>query len=461
MGAKIKKLRKMIYNKAITIKLKIIGISICLCLVIIFKLYVPISAEVNKFDTYYEIGAGKNTYYFSELLTKYRTNSVTYKRSILDYQIQALNSNLADKNHANIGLQYVDLLNKINELNQTKEALISYKNDLMPHKSQVVTGSAITKEITTSIDNQELIKEIDIQIANIDSQLLQYNTTKSSLEINLSDAQLSMNISKFYWTYQSLIENEAKKKMENEFLKQCYSLIILQEQKDYYKVYSDYLALIKEADVIRYGYGLVTETELNVDEVNILHNKIAISDNKNDFEAEINAIKRDTGIEDKTKIKLHLLANKKEYDLDTVTQRFINSNSGYQQIQNYIRSYQEYINTDKISGYTSYYQTELRIDYYRLQREELEDNIRSYVAQAINSYKKAIRFRDASWKELQIKNNQYIVMVTKLKNKRASDIEVAKSLCDKEAAEVTYYQSCYESIIWQNIIDNQIYGAMP
>lgn len=447
------------YNK--TIKVKRIGLSICLCLIIMSQLCLPIFAKTSKIDTNYEIGIGEKTYHFTDLLTKYKTNSVTYRRSILDYQIQALNSNLADENHANINSQHLDLLERIEELKQTKEALLAYKNELLSQKGQVVTGSAITKEITNTDDNYELINEIDIQIENVELQLLQYNSTRSSLEVNLSDAQLSRSISRFYSSYQSLIGNEAKKKMENEFLKQCYSLIIYQEQEDYYEAYHNYLALIKEVDLIRYRYGLVTGMELDMAEVNVLNNERVIAENENVYKAGINAIKRDTGIKNEIKLSLSLSINKKEYNLDYTIQEFIDKHSGYQQIKNYIRSYQDYKHTAKIGSYTSYRQTELRIEYYKLQKEELEDSIRSYVIQAVNSYEKAVKSRETALKDLQVKEDQYNALLNKLKYKRASQLELAKSLYEKEAAELSYYESCYESVIWRDILDNRIYGAMP
>lgn len=383
---------------------------------------------------------------------------------------------MADEDHANISSQHLDILERIEELKQAKEALIAYKNELLSQKNQAVTGSAITidntltdntltdntsKDIKPADNNLELINEIDNQIANIESQLLQYNITKSSLETNLSEAKLSKNLSNFYASNQRLIENEAKNKMENDFLSQCYSLIIYQEQLDYNIAYHDYLTLLRKIDDIRYRYGLVTEIDLDADDVNILHNERVINENINTYETSIKVIRKDTGIMDESKIRLDLSNSKKEYNLEFTIQEFIYKNSGYQQIQNYIRSYQEHRATANLGSYTSYRQTELRIDYYNLQKEELKDSIRAYVTKAINSYEKAVNFREASWKELQVKKNQYNALVTKLKYMRASQLEVAKSLYEKEATEVTYYQSCYESVIWQNILDNHIYGAMP
>ncbi|MDI9509613.1 MAG: hypothetical protein QM217_07355, partial [Bacillota bacterium] len=68
---------------------------------------------------------------------------------------------------------------------------------------------------------------------------------------------------------------------------------------------------------------------------------------------------------------------------------------------------------------------------------------------------------EASWKELQVRTSQYNSLVAKQKYKRASQLEVAKSLYEKEAVELAYYQSLYDSVVWQDILDNHIYGVMP
>lgn len=71
--ANLKKKRSNISDKAIKAK----GIiSICLCLGIILKLGVPVSAEVSESDTYYEIGIGDNSYDYDNILSRYRTNSI-------------------------------------------------------------------------------------------------------------------------------------------------------------------------------------------------------------------------------------------------------------------------------------------------------------------------------------------------------------------------------------------------
>lgn len=114
-----------------------------------------------------------------------------------------------------------------------------------------------------------------------------------------------------------------------------------------------------------------------------------------------------------------------------------------------------------MSSYTYYRQNEIQIEYYKLQKEEMEESIREYVTKAINSYEKAFKSREVSWKELQLKENQYNTLLTKHKYKRASQLDVAKGLYEKKAAESAYYQGCYETVIWQDILDNCIYEVQP
>jgi hypothetical protein len=449
------KIKKFCYNTAF---IKVVIICVCIS---IKMPYIYDLAWANERNIYYVIGDGNNAYGYNDLLPRYRIYSKAYKSNMLDYQIQAYNGILADENYSYLNTQYLNILEKIEELEQSKQALIEYRNVLLSQETQTVTGTVITVDINHSDSTQNLLSEIDNQISNIDSQLLQYNSSLSSVVTNLSEARLSMNISVFYSNHQGMLEDEAKKMMENTFLKQCYSLIIYQEQLDYYEAYNEYLKVLRDADSIRYRYGLVTKTVLDADEVNILHNERTITENKNAYDAEIKAIKRDTRIADDTKIKLQVVFYKKSYNLEETVQNFINNNSGYQQIKNYIRSYQDQNNNFTLNSYTSFLQTEAKIEYYTLQREELENSIRTYVTQAINSYEQAIKSQEASWKELQVKSNQYDAIATKQKYKRASQLDVARSLYEKEAAELAYYQSCYDIVIWQDIIDNCIYGAMP
>jgi hypothetical protein len=49
----------------------------------------------------------------------------------------------------------------------------------------------------------------------------------------------------------------------------------------------------------------------------------------------------------------------------------------------------------------------------------------------------------------------------KRKHKIATQLDEEKAEYEAKASVVSYYQSIYNIIIWQNILDNNIYGEAP
>lgn len=43
----------------------------------------------------------------------------------------------------------------------------------------------------------------------------------------------------------------------------------------------------------------------------------------------------------------------------------------------------------------------------------------------------------------------------------ATELDVNKAKLEVEAAQLSYYQRIYDIIIWEDILDNGIYGAAP
>jgi hypothetical protein len=424
---------------------------------------IPVTAESVDNNVYYEMGIGDTVYNLQELLSRYEGNSTTYQRNILDYQIQALSGTIADESFDSVNSQYLGTLQKIAELNEAKEVLITYRDSILTEEESAsdVAIDELNMDQVQSIDSTTLITDVNEQIASIDLQLSQYLSSSSSLNVSVAEARLQEDIADFYTDYQNLITKEAQSNLKNEFIKNCYNLIIYKEQLDYYNSYQSYLDLISESDTIKYKYGLITQITLDEDNANVLQNNITVTENQNTYDAMLYSIKHDTFTPDNSKIKLNLTNTKKQYNVETTTNLFINNNSSYYQILNYIRSYQNYLGSAGTSSYATYHQTELRINDYQLQKKELEDNIRAFVKGAIKSYDKAFLSREASWKELQVKIKAYNAMKIKQEYKRASRLQLQQALCKKEAAEVKYYQSCYEIVVWQDILDNNIYGATP
>lgn len=281
------------------------------------------------------------------------------------------------------------------------------------------------------------------------------------MEMNVADTGLQEDIADFYGDYEKLITKEVESKLKHEFMKDCYNLIIYKEQVDYSNSYQDYLNLLLQADTIKYKLGLITQLTLDTDNINVLHNNRVIAENQNKYDLMLRTIKNDTAIPDNAKIVLNLIYTKKQFDVNDTINKFISSNSSYHQLQNYIRSYRNYLSSAGTASASSYRQTELKIRYYQLQKQELENKIKAYVKEAISSYDTAFQSRDAAWKELQVKAKGYNVTKKKLEYKRASQLQLQQALCEKEAAEIKYYQSCYEITVWQDILDNHIFGGTP
>ena len=65
---------------------------------------------------------------------------------MIEYRIQALSEAIADENYDSVNSQYLKVLQKIDELNETKGCLISYRDTLFAETESIsaVTSSSIT-----------------------------------------------------------------------------------------------------------------------------------------------------------------------------------------------------------------------------------------------------------------------------------------------------------------------------
>lgn len=446
-------------NKLYNIKPMISIFFLLLCIVVRPGIY----AKADDADAYerpvYDIGVGDTAYSLQDLLSRYEGNSTTYKRNMLDYQIQALNGTIADENYASIDGQYSGIVREMSILEDTKEQLAAYRTALLEEQEAALTAPENNGiEDDGSEDTASLVNEINSQIAAIDVQLAQYGSSRSSLKNSLSEAGLQEDVNDFYNDYQGMITKEAQNKLKNEFLKRCYSLMLYKEQLDFDQAYQEYLKLVTKADLIKYKFGMINQVTLDRNNANLLKNELAISKNQDTYDAELLTIKNETKVSDNAIIRLNLINSNKYYDLELAIKQYLDNNAGYHELLNYKRSYQNYLGSSGTS-YASYQQTILRIDDYQLQIDELEDNIRSFVKNAVQAYDNASQTRKAAEEELRLKIEMYNITKTKLSYKRASEIELQKVLYEKEAAEAAYYQSCYEIAVWQNILDNNIYGV--
>ena len=424
------------------------------------QLKVPVGAAVNAS---YVIGAGDFKYEYKDLLNYYQIYSTDYYRNSITYQIDALGGTIAYESYNSLNDQYTDIIVKLAELNAAKVSLVAYRDSLTQSQVVALTGTdtvvTAAADINTEVDNSEVIAEINNQIATIDVQIVQYNISIGSAETNMADAKLQEEVAKFYDTFQCVILQEAQNKLSNDFLKKSYGLILTKEQQDYHQAYQKYLEMVKEIEIIKCRLGLSELSAIDTADLNIIKNGALIEKDKALFYTTFSSIKVDTNINDSSTILLPFTFVKKTYELNQTVDRFTYNNASVLQLQNFIKSYQNYLISSGVKSDSLRKQIGLKIKDYQLQSDTLKMNIKSYVKEAMQSYDNAFKSLDAADKELVLKTKRCDIVTAKKNHKRATELELRQAINEKEAAEVAYYQCCYEIVVWQNILDNYIYGA--
>lgn len=408
--------------------------------------------SVRADDFLYIIPGGIETYTFGQIQEKYQTNSITYLRNNITYQIEALNSDIANENYNNLNGQYVEVIQRIAELNSTREQLIAYRNSLIKNENNNLNDSILT-------DTNDLIQEINNQIATIDTQLANLNSTKSSLMNHVSSAKLQEDTEAFYKEYQQILLQQSRNKLTYEFLKECFGLVVVKEQLEYYNVNGQYLELVAKAETIKFNKGASTQSKVDDVSLECMKNENMILYYQNIFDNTKDYIRTETNTGENITLKLDIEVNQKSYDLDTVTKIFLASNTTYMQLQNYIKSYQNYMNYNTGISYETYQQMMLKIQDYQMQQGELNNKIKVYVKNAIKSHQYVIKQKDTAKRDLDLNVKNCNVVQKKIDNKKATTIELYKAKIDKEMAELTYYKCCYKIILWEYIIDNCIYDV--
>lgn len=369
----------------------------------------------------------------------YKTSSITYSRNIINYEIEIYNLELASENYWSVYDQYIDLVEKKTKLQELKESYLEYK--------------ATTTDETT-------FAKIASEIDTIDTQIKQYDSSISSYRSSMADAKLQEDIKRFYKNNKAMIQEEAQNILTNKFSKKCYSLILFQEQQEYYNAYLEYLTLVEKVEHIKYQKGLAISVSLDAAEANILKNKLTLEKYKDSYASTYTYIRSETKIKDDAKVVLPSSIDKKEYHLDLTITQFENKNARLAQLKYMKQCYQDYLYSNH-GTYALYKQIELKIKDYQLQYDELKTEIEAYVTDTVNSYNNALLSLASAEKELQLANKNYKISGIKQQHKRATELEVSKANYESLASEVAYYQSIYDIIIWQNILDNSLYGVTP
>ncbi|MHB8132519.1 MAG: hypothetical protein ACYDEX_26490 [Mobilitalea sp.] len=416
----------------------------------------------------YELGTGDKEYKYEDLLNNYQMYSASYNRYSITYQIEALNATIASETYSSISNQSTDYIIKLAKLRETREEWIVYRDSLSPllttsdaEEASKSTSAASTVQVNNAADDSALIEEINTQIATIDEQILQYGKSINSTQLSMADAKLQKDVADFYKLYQEIILREVQNKLKNEFLKKCYSLILTKEQQEYYQSYQLYLETVRDIEKIKYRRGISGFTALDIAETNLLKNDMEIEKKETTYDSIYNSVKTEANLNQKSKMVLSFSQEKKIYNSENTAAQFLYNNTNWYQLLNFIGCYKNYLSTAGSGSMTQRDQMKLKINDYELQSDELRTNIKTYVKDAILSYENAFESLNVAEKELQLKTKHLNIIIAKKEYKRATELQLRQARYEKEAAEVAYYQSGYDIVVWQNILDNSIYGVTP
>jgi hypothetical protein len=122
----------------------------------------------------------------------------------------------------------------------------------------------------------------------------------------------------------------------------------------------------------------------------------------------------------------------------------------------YYIAYQQYLNllsSVETIKYKKGYVTKNKLDTVKLDISK-NDNM---LVSSLNQYDNA---RDYIDNETNISKNVTLQLKMDMKEiKKATLLDLNQANVDKESAEIAYYKSCYEVILWENILDYCIYGG--
>jgi len=411
-------------------------------------------------------GDGK-VYSYQEIFGRFESYSIDYKIEVLDNQIQAAKALTADETYTGTQADYLFIQVKVQELKTTKTTLCTYRNEILAgikDKEVVENTAPDTHDASTTISFEDnnaevsnLLEQIDEQIAAIDTQIANYEISLTTLGKNSADAKLSKDLSAFYTNNQSLLLLVLKDKIGHNFLKNCLSLMIYQEEMKYYILNQDYLNIQKDISEIKSRYGLSNNSQLDSITLSTLENGSLLLEKQSDYESLCTYLKRETAIDEKDTIQYEFPLSLKNYNLTDVTVRFKDTNLTYLQLVNMETSYQSYLYSGGITGSANRHQIELTIDNYRMQKLQLSRQIEDYVKKSLSSYKIAYQKMQTAKTEIDITEKKCKILEKSLKYKISTKLELNKAYVDRQSVYLKYYNLCMEVILWEDILDNNIY----
>lgn len=412
---------------------------------------------------------GLYTYNYEELWKRYEAYSITYKRNMLNSEIESLKGSIAETSYTTISGQYIENIYVLESLKTEKELLENKKQLLLEGieasrldglDEENFDGEFSDNEEGTVSNRNDLINTIDKEISDINMKIIQYSNSAVSLEANTADVQLQKDLALFYKTNQELIKKNAENQLNFNFLKSCFQMILEQEEVEYYKEYKEYLSVLHTAEEIKYNYGYAKKNDLERTKMEQLKNNNTLALKKNNVKKTLNTILNNTKIQENSNLILTFNLVKKKYDKDKKTAEFLANNSEYLLLKNTESSYQIYLKSFGTANIDIYRQVELQIEDYRLQQKELKYNIESYVKEAVSQYDIAFGEMEAAKAQLEVSEQECVIAKALLDHKKGTKLNVNKAYVEKSSSRIEYYKSIYNILVWESILDNCIYDSV-
>lgn len=417
-------------------------------------------------------GSGK-VYDWKDVMNRYESYGMDYQINLTSYQLEAAKALTADETYSKTQTDYLTIQARIQELNLAKESLLNARNvaaqsvELEGPGGEASDNTGLTNENPgesivnkldgTTPDSQMQISDIDAQLNAIEVQLASYQQSAAALSKNASDDKLSRDLADFYKDYQGLLTQDGKHKVIHSFMQNCLNLMVGQEQMKYDSMNQEYINLQKQIEEIKYQYGYSTKGKVDEISLNLSENTRVSAQNQENNNLLNSYIKQETGLSENDTIQYNILLNHKNYIITTEINSFVQNTPSYLQLKNMETSYQNYLTSGGITNTAYQNQIGLTIKSYQLQEVQLQRKIGNFVRKAINSYDDSFRKMTSIKQNLEIADNKCKAIEESQKYKKASKLEVKKAYLDRQSVSLKYYSSCMEVLMWEDILENNIY----
>lgn len=383
---------------------KIVSIYI---IMILFALTIPVNVLAQSIisNEEYIISGDGNLITLEQLLRLYRDSSEDYNNVSISYEIETLNYDIAK-----------ETLNKLNQQYKELTALEGTGIDVSSSKAQIKSSIA---EINLELDTKELYKRNELELISIDKQKLEVN-----------------------------------------FMKQVYALLINLEQKELLKSNKSYLNLLYKTEEIKYKKGYITLSDLEEIKAKLRKLDADILANSNEYESLRDFINQETNQTKDNTIGIKLSVTKENYnEADKI--RFFDAKVYDTELLNYTnKALYNYIDNESLTELQKK-KILLQISSNNLKKSQIQTNIKTFVKKGIKEYNSIIEYFEASKLTLDNKNKKYKESQAKYKKGLITQLELSEVLLEKQSVQLEYYQYYYKAIMWKYILDNGLYGIYP